>query len=109
MRGVASDDQAYAGIPHASYANFVTRDVTAPMHLDAAPGVPVFVLKTGTILAVGNYSYQDGRISYSLASGGTGVVSSDEIDWSTTTRLNAQRGVRVTLGGGRPKSDEPGL
>lgn len=109
VRGVVSDDQAAAGIPQASYANLVTRDVTAPMHLNAAPGVPVFVLKTGTVLAVGNYTYQDGRISYSLASGGTGVVSSDEIDWSTTTRLNAQRGVRVTLGGGRPKSDEPGL
>src|SRR4030081_1379503 len=109
VRGVVSDDQFNAGVPHASYANLVTRDVSAPMRLNAAPGVPVFVLKTGTVLAVGNYSYQDGRISYSLASGGAGEVGSDEMDWSTTTRLNAQRGLRVTLGGGRPKSDEPGL
>ena len=71
--------------------------------------MPVFVLKTGTILAVGNYTYQDGRISYSLASGGTGVIGSDQVDWGTTTRFNAERGVRVTLGSGRPKSDEPGL
>jgi len=83
--------------------------VAAPLRLSPAPGMPVFVLKTGTILAVGNYTYQDGRIRYTLASGGTGVVTSDQIDWSTTTRFNAQRGVRVTLGGGRPKSDEPGL
>jgi hypothetical protein len=71
--------------------------------------MPVFVLKTGTILAVGNYTYQDGRISYSLASGGTGVIGSDQVDWGTTTRFNAERGVRVTLGSGRPKSDNPGL
>jgi hypothetical protein len=87
----------------------VSRDVAGPLRLSAAPGVPVFVLKTGTILAVANYTYQDGRISYSLASGGTGVIRSDQVDWSTTTRFNAQRGVRVSLGSGRPKSDEPGL
>lgn len=66
----------------------------------AALGVPVFVLKTGMILEVGNYTYQDGRISYELASGGTGVIAADEVDWSTTTRVNTQRGVRVTLRSG---------
>jgi len=72
--------------------------------------MPVFVLKTGTILAVGNYTYQDGRIRYTLASGGTGVVSSDQIDWSTTTRFNAQRGVARQPGrADDPMSDEPGL
>ncbi len=64
------------------------------------PGVPVFVLKTGTILAVGNYTYQDGRVSYELASGGNGVVSTDEVDWVTTTQMNLQRGVRVSLPSG---------
>ena len=39
----------------------------------------------------------------------TGVIRSDQVDWSTTTRFNAERGVRVTLGSGRPKSEEPGL
>jgi len=67
-----------------------------------APGVPVFVLKSGMVLEVGNYTYQDGRISYELAAGGNGVISTDEVDWSTTTRLNSQRGVRVTLRGGHP-------
>jgi hypothetical protein len=107
--GLATEEQTVVGVPHASYASVVSRDVAAPLRLGTAPGMPVFVLKTGTILAVGNYTYQDGRISYTLAGGGTGVISSDQIDWSTTTRFNAQRGVRVTLGGGRPKSDEPGL
>ena len=67
-----------------------------------APGVPVFVLKTGMVLAVGNYTYQEGRISYELASGGSGVISSDEVDWTTTTQVNSQRGVRMTLRGGHP-------
>ncbi len=74
-----------------------------------APGVPVFVLKTGMLLEVGNYTYQDGRISYELASGGSGVIAADEIDWSTTTRLNTQRGVRVTLRAGHPTAGDGGF
>jgi hypothetical protein len=96
-----------------SYANFVTKAApgSAPQKLTpvaaqyasgVAPGVPVFVLKSGTALAIGNYTYQNDRISYSLASGGTGVISTDEVDWGTTFRVNSDRGVRVTLRGGRP-------
>ena len=62
--------------------------------------MPVFVLKTGMVLAVGNYSYQDGRITYELAGGGSGVISTDEVDWTTTTQVNMQRGVRVSLPSG---------
>ena len=74
-----------------------------------APGVPVFVLKTGMVLAVGNYTYQEGRITYELASGGNGVVSTDEVDWTTTNQVNLQRGVRVTLRGGHPNSGAAGF
>jgi hypothetical protein len=91
----------------ASYANFVTRDVSAGA-LTASAG-PVFILKTGTVLAVGNYSYQDGRITYTLAAGGGGVVSADEVDWSTTTRVNTQRGVRMTLHSGHVSAETPGF
>jgi hypothetical protein len=58
---------------------------------------------------VGNYTYQDGRISYELASGGSGVISADEVDWTTTTRVNSQRGVRVTLRGGHPSAGVTGF
>ena len=57
----------------------------------------MFVLKTGMVLAVGNYTYQDGRISYELASGGSGVVGTDEVDWTTTGQLNLQRGVHLAM------------
>jgi hypothetical protein len=83
-------------VPQASYASLVTRTIT-PTPVNAAPGMPVFVLTTGTILSVTGYGYTDSRITYSLVGGGTGVISTDDVDWTTTTRLNAERGVRVTL------------
>ena len=95
-------------IPRASYASLVSRDVSS-----AAPvtplGGPVFILHTGMVLAVGKYQYQDGRITYTLASGGGGVVSADDVDWTTTTRVNNQRGVRMTLHGGHVNAETPGF
>jgi hypothetical protein len=88
-------------MPQVVYASFVTKSSTTG---STAPGVPVFVLKTGMILEVANYTYQDGRINYELASGGSGVISTDDVDWSTTTKLNSQRGVRVMLRGGHPNA-----
>jgi hypothetical protein len=58
--------------------------------------MPVLVQNTGTVVAVSGYRYQDSRITYTLATGGTGVVSADKVDWNATTRGNNQRGVRVT-------------
>jgi hypothetical protein len=84
--------------PQVTYASYVTKGPASA----AAPGVPVFVLKSGMMLEVGNYIYQDGRINYELAAGGTGCISSDEVDWTTTTRLNNERGVRVMLRPGHP-------
>jgi hypothetical protein len=98
--------------PQFSYASLVTRDRNANAVVQsptASPGMPVFVLKTGMVLSVGNYTYQDGRITYTLASGGGGVISTDEIDWSTTTRVNSGRGVRVTLRGGHPNAGASGM
>ncbi|MFZ0798891.1 MAG: hypothetical protein WAM98_13985 [Terriglobales bacterium] len=96
---VTSSEQPIAqDAPQFIYASYVTKGAAG----SAAPGVPVFVLKSGMVLEVGNYTYQDGRISYELASGGSGVISTDEVDWSTTTRVNSQRGVRTMLRGGHP-------
>jgi hypothetical protein len=107
-------DEAQVATPQVSYASLVTRENTATLNtivssVATSPGMPVFVLKTGTVLSVGNYTYQDGRITYTLASGGGGVISTDEIDWSTTTRVNSGRGVRVTLRGGHPNPGASGM
>ncbi len=99
----------------ASYASYASRGVSigaqndAPDNVSSAiagpsldgvvslPGMPVFVLNSGTMLSVSGYGYSGNRITYSLIGGGSGVISADDVDWTTTTRLNAQRGLRVTL------------
>jgi len=93
-------------VPQASYANVVTRSLPS---VNVAPGMPVFVLNTGSVLAVSGYGYQDSRISYSLVGGGTGVISADDVDWTTTTRLNEKRGVRLTLHNSHAVAGTPGF
>jgi hypothetical protein len=97
--------------PQASYASLVTKSgsVAAAVNAGSSPGMPVFVLTSGMALSVSSYGYQDGRITYTLTSGGSGVISTDDIDWSTTTRMNSQRGVRVTLHSKRPNQATPGM
>ena len=113
MREVGSarnNDQTLQTVPQASYATYISRDVMppSPASIASLPSMPVFVLNTGTILSVSGYGYQDSRITYSLIGGGSGVISTDEVDWTTTTRINAQRGMRVTLRSGRniPEASE---
>jgi hypothetical protein len=108
LRDASVADQTSPGAPQASYASLVTRTVM-PAQGSASPGMPVFVLNTGTVLSVSGYGYTDSRITYSLVGGGTGVISSAEVDWATTTRLNAQRGVRVTLHTGRTTPETAGF
>jgi hypothetical protein len=107
----ASAPRVLSAQPRVSYASYVSQAsaVTVPAGFVSLPGMPIFVLNTGTFLSVSAYGYQDNRISYTLASGGTGVITSDQIDWDSTTRLNAQRGVRVTLHAGHLNAGTPGL
>jgi hypothetical protein len=108
--GNRNNEQPPQAVPQAAYATYISRAVTppSPASIVSIPGMPVFVLNTGTILSVSGYGYQDGRVTYSLIGGGSGVISTDEVDWTTTTRINAQRGVRVTLRSGRniPEASE---
>jgi hypothetical protein len=112
VRGVGSADDLTSPAPQvaqASYATYVSRAATPPTltnvsgsnvaaaNITSLPGMPVFVLTSGTILSVSGYGYQDNRITYSLIGGGSGVISTDDVDWNSTTQLNAQRGLRVTL------------
>lgn len=104
-------DQASQALPQASYATYVSRDVAPPSlsNIASLPGMPVFVLTTGTVLSVSGYGYTDSRITYSLIGGGTGVISANDVDWITTTRLNDQRGVRVTLHNSHATAGTPGF
>ena len=103
----ASEAPVVEEVPEVTYASYISK--TAVGGGGTSSGTPVFILKTGMILAVGNYTYQEGRINYELAGGGNGAISTEEVDWSATTRVNTQRGVRVTLRGGHPNSETPGF
>ena len=94
-------------VAQASYASYVTREL--PTNVQSAPGMPVFVLNSGTVLSVSGYGYSDSRITYSLVGGGSGVISTDDVDWTTTTKLNNQRGVRLTLHTGHQNQGTPGF
>jgi hypothetical protein len=94
-------------VAQARYASYVTREL--PTNVQSAPGMPVFVLNSGTVLSVSGYGYSDSRITYSLVGGGSGVISTDDVDWTTTTKLNNQRGVRLTLHTGHANADTPGF
>lgn len=98
-----------SNVPQATYATYITRDTVSNAEIPAAPGMPIFVLNSGAVLAVNGYGYQDSRITYSLIGGGSGVISTDDIDWTTTTRVNNQRGVHLTLHSGHANSAAPGL
>lgn len=104
VRPQLSTRPADPSVPQASYANYVTRDVTPAANIAGAPGMPVFVLNTGSVLAVSGYGYSDNRITYSLIGGGSGVISADEVDWMTTTQVNNRRGVHLMLHSGRASS-----
>jgi len=90
-----------------SYANYVTPDGSGASL--AAPGMPVFVLNSGTVLAVSGYGYEDQRITYTLVGGGSGVIGADDVDWSTTTRVNNKRGVHLRLHAGHQSTGTPGM
>jgi hypothetical protein len=103
MELVVDRQGAYASLASGTAA------VQAPANPGSSPGMPVFVLTTGMTLSVSGFGYQDGRITYTLASGGGGVISTDDIDWDTTTRVNSERGVRVTLHNKRTNQGVPGI
>jgi hypothetical protein len=90
-----------------SFASVVTREL--PTNVQSSPGMPVFVLNSGAVLSVSGYGYTDSRITYMLVGGGTGVISTEDIDWSTTTKLNNQRGVRLALHSGHLNQAAPGM
>lgn len=97
--------------PQLSYAANVSVSVTRslPENIVSLPGMPVFILTNGAVLSVSGYGYRDNRISYTLIGGGSGVISTDDIDWSTTTQVNNQRGVHMTLHNGHGSQAAPGM
>jgi len=95
--------------PYTFYTTYAASNSDLPDGIVTVPGMPVFALKSGSLLPVNGYSCRGGRISYSLTSGGIGVVTMDQVNWPATLRLNEQRGVRVTLRDSSSIEEGPGF
>ncbi|HSZ62979.1 MAG TPA: hypothetical protein VK828_14345 [Terriglobales bacterium] len=106
IHDTSPNDQVRAETQTASYATYSPQPTTIT-EVNVPQGVPLLVMNTGTLRALNNYTFEDGRITYTLAGGGGGVIMSDEVDWSATLRLNAQRGLRIVLRSGRTNSVAP--
>jgi len=106
-----ASDPTPARTPGLTYAANVSVSVSreVPTNIVSLPGMPVFVLTNGSVLSVSGYGYRDNRISYTLIGGGSGVIGTDDVDWTTTTQVNNQRGVHMTLHGGHTNAGTPGL
>lgn len=73
---------------------------TAASNTEAAgPQLTMFAVKSGSVYAATQYSVDNGTLSYTLSNGSTGSMSMEDIDWDTTSKLNSQRNVKVTLPG----------
>jgi hypothetical protein len=101
-RLLAAANRPAAVIPAALARPTVTQPVARTVdhtgwHHFAATKPTLFVLKEGTVYAVADYWHDQDIVSYVLANGTTGTFAFREVDWDTTTQLNAERGVRVTL------------
>ena len=82
-----------------SYAAYVSAPAPTTM-AEAQSRDPLFVMKTGKVLSLGDYSYHNGQITYALADGRSSVIESNQVDWAATTQVNTQRGVRLILRNG---------
>ncbi len=87
---------APVSVPRPVTATARTFDHTGWHHFGATKPT-LFVLKEGTVYAVADYWRDQDILSYVLANGATGTFAFRDVDWDTTTQLNSERGVRVTL------------
>lgn len=65
------------------------------------PKLTLFALRAGTVYAVTDYWRSEDQLQYVLSSGKEGQIDLSELDWKTTTQLNTERNVKVTLREGR--------
>jgi len=62
----------------------------------------LIALKGEAIYDVNDYWIEGGQLFCVLRSGGEGAFDLNKVDWERTARLNAERGIKVTLRG-RPR------
>jgi hypothetical protein len=100
-KGISEIDYvAPAAAPAAPVVENITDAQAVPaVQLEASSSVAVdtkpaklrlIALKSNNVFGVTKYRIHNGSVSYVLASGATGSVDITEVDWRTTSRLNAE-------------------
>jgi hypothetical protein len=67
----------------------------------AKPKLTLLAVRAGTVYAVTDYWRDEDQLVYVLANGKQGQLDMDDLDWKTTSQLNNERNVKVTLREGR--------
>jgi hypothetical protein len=65
------------------------------------PKLTLLAVRAGTVYAVTDYWRNEDQLVYLLANGKQGQIGMDDLDWKTTSQLNTERNVKVTLREGR--------
>lgn len=91
----ASAEQAPAPVMH--YYGQRTAAAATPAVANSGPQMTLFVVNSGSVYAVTDYSADNGSLSYTLPSGDNGSIPLQDINWESTTKLNSERNVKVTL------------
>ena len=81
---------------------------TESVPVEASPAAPaqkskltLLAVKTGNVYAATDYWRAEDQLFYVLPNGKEGQIEMSELDWKTTTQLNTDRNVKVTLREGR--------
>ena len=74
---------------------------TTPAAATSRAKVTLFALRAGTVYAATDYWRDEDHLVYVMPNGKEGQVDMDDLDWKTTTQLNTDRNVKVTLREGK--------
>ncbi len=74
-----------------------TTATATPAVSNSGPQLTLFTVNSGSVYAVTDYSVDNGSLSYTLPSGSNGTIPLQDINWESTTKLNSERNVKVTL------------
>jgi hypothetical protein len=93
-----SSDADVSQTPALSWHYYGQRTSASTARPDAGtPQLTLFALNSGAVYAVTDYWVDNGSLAYVLSKGGQGAVSLQDIDWESTTKLNSERNVKITL------------
>jgi hypothetical protein len=86
-----------APVPAWHYYGQRTAATASPAVSNSGPQLTLFAVNSGSVYAVTDYTVDSGSLSYTLPSGSNGSIPLQDINWESTTKLNSERNVKLTL------------